>query len=233
MSSQQHVRQRKSGAISEKSAPSSVSSNRSQHAEPKRVRLSNLPNSALYPAALFFRDDTRSLYCDDEPEDSVDLAKFRARGSQIMMQNSWGKEEAAAAAGAAGGVGGGRGGLRGGTQKKRAEPKKRISGISEGDEEEEDEEEEGMMGKNSSDLAEAAAAAAKFGGMRPMNGYVPFKVKLMFCLPGMGFLGLRYMKLSYMKKFYTDDYPKASLGVIAAFLVLLAKKKKKRENFYC
>merc|ERR1712023_381843 len=42
----------------------------------------------------------------------------------------------------------------------------------------------------------------------------------MFAWPLVGWHAIKYMQVSFLKIFYTDDYPKASLGLIAFFGVL-------------
>lgn len=44
---------------------------------------------------------------------------------------------------------------------------------------------------------------------------LPKRSRLLWAWPAFGWYALKYMKIGYMKKFYTDDYPKASLGIIA------------------
>lgn len=49
---------------------------------------------------------------------------------------------------------------------------------------------------------------------------MPFRRRFLWALPYCGWLALKYLKIGYMKKFYTDDYPQASLGIIAFASVL-------------
>lgn len=55
------------------------------------------------------------------------------------------------------------------------------------------------------------------GGHR---GQLPLSSRLLWVGPIFGWFALKYMKLGYMNKFYTDDYPQASLGIIAFSSVL-------------
>jgi hypothetical protein len=52
------------------------------------------------------------------------------------------------------------------------------------------------------------------------GGHIPFRRKMLWQLPVVPWFMMKYMKLGYMNKFYTDDYPMASLGVMAFFAVL-------------
>jgi len=51
-------------------------------------------------------------------------------------------------------------------------------------------------------------------------GQVSCRTKMVSTFPIFGFYALRYIKTGYMKKFYTDDYPRASLSVLSTFLIL-------------
>jgi len=52
------------------------------------------------------------------------------------------------------------------------------------------------------------------------SGQLSCRTKAVLTAPTLGFYALRYVKLGYMKKFYTDDYPRASLSVLSTFLIL-------------
>jgi len=52
------------------------------------------------------------------------------------------------------------------------------------------------------------------------RGRIPLGRKWLWACPSFGWFALKYMKVGYMKKFYTDDYPQASLGIIAFSSVL-------------
>eukprot|EP00927_Polykrikos_kofoidii_P007718 TRINITY_DN13164_c0_g1_i1.p1 TRINITY_DN13164_c0_g1~~TRINITY_DN13164_c0_g1_i1.p1 ORF type:complete len:686 (-),score=72.41 TRINITY_DN13164_c0_g1_i1:166-2223(-) len=52
------------------------------------------------------------------------------------------------------------------------------------------------------------------------RGFLPTKTKLLVALPSLGAYFLKFLKTSFMKPFYTDDYPQASLSVIALFTVI-------------
>mmetsp|Transcript_118722 Transcript_118722/g.221932 ORF Transcript_118722/g.221932 Transcript_118722/m.221932 type:complete len:759 (+) Transcript_118722:67-2343(+) len=52
------------------------------------------------------------------------------------------------------------------------------------------------------------------------SGELPLGKKLLWALPFLGWMAVSYHKRTYMKLFYVDDYPKASLGYIALFSVL-------------
>mmetsp|Transcript_107273 Transcript_107273/g.218898 ORF Transcript_107273/g.218898 Transcript_107273/m.218898 type:complete len:744 (+) Transcript_107273:143-2374(+) len=52
------------------------------------------------------------------------------------------------------------------------------------------------------------------------QGRLPLSKQALFGFPFFGWFAVRYMKGSYMKLFYVDDYPQASLGYIALFAVL-------------
>merc|ERR1740121_3172884 len=45
--------------------------------------------------------------------------------------------------------------------------------------------------------------------------YLPLRRKLLWAAPCLGWYALKYHKGGYMKKFFIDDYPAASLGIIA------------------
>lgn len=47
------------------------------------------------------------------------------------------------------------------------------------------------------------------------RGRIPFYRKAIWAFPAFGWFALKYFKTGYMHKFYLDDYPKASLGIIA------------------
>ena len=49
------------------------------------------------------------------------------------------------------------------------------------------------------------------------NGSLPYNVKFMWSYPILTWYALKYLKLGYMNKFYVDDYPNGSLGVMALF----------------
>merc|ERR1719422_1795595 len=53
----------------------------------------------------------------------------------------------------------------------------------------------------------------------PLDGkgqtYLPLRRKWLWAAPALGWYALKYHKGSYMKKFFVDDYPAASLGIIA------------------
>ncbi|CAJ1336216.1 unnamed protein product [Effrenium voratum] len=44
--------------------------------------------------------------------------------------------------------------------------------------------------------------------------------KMAATFPAVAYGGLRYFETGYMKKFYTDDYPRASLSIMSTFLIL-------------
>merc|ERR1712194_388555 len=52
------------------------------------------------------------------------------------------------------------------------------------------------------------------------RGTLPLRRKLLWAAPQFGWFALKYMKVGWMKKFYTDDYPRASLGIMAFSSVL-------------
>jgi len=52
------------------------------------------------------------------------------------------------------------------------------------------------------------------------SGRLPLLRKLVWAWPCFGFYALMFLKIGYMRKFYVDDYPKASLGIIAFSSVL-------------
>lgn len=52
------------------------------------------------------------------------------------------------------------------------------------------------------------------------SGELSLGKKLLWALPFLGWYAVSYHKRTYMKLFYVDDYPKASLGYIALFSVL-------------
>ncbi|CAJ1396335.1 unnamed protein product [Effrenium voratum] len=63
---------------------------------------------------------------------------------------------------------------------------------------------------------------AQFGQRdgQPYFGRLSARTKFVAALPTLGCLALRYVKIGYMKKFFTDDYPRASLSVMSTFLIL-------------
>jgi len=52
------------------------------------------------------------------------------------------------------------------------------------------------------------------------EGLLTLKSKMTIAVPYSGYYGANYLKVAYMKKFYTDDYPRANLGIMAVFLVI-------------
>jgi len=52
------------------------------------------------------------------------------------------------------------------------------------------------------------------------RGQLPASNKFLWGWPVFSWYALKYLKLGYMKKFFTDDYPQASLGIIAFSSVL-------------
>lgn len=67
------------------------------------------------------------------------------------------------------------------------------------------------------------ADVVSFKESHPMaapDGRVSCRSKFVSTFPIFGFFALRYAKTGYMKKFYTDDYPRASLSVMSTFLIL-------------
>ena len=53
-----------------------------------------------------------------------------------------------------------------------------------------------------------------------MEGKLSLNTMLLWLVPNSGWACIRWMKSSYMKKFYVDDWPRADLGIISLFLVL-------------
>ncbi len=51
------------------------------------------------------------------------------------------------------------------------------------------------------------------------NGQLSFWTKILYGIPAGGWFGSKYMKLLYMPRFYSDDYPRASLSGIAICMV--------------
>mmetsp|Transcript_31469 Transcript_31469/g.57148 ORF Transcript_31469/g.57148 Transcript_31469/m.57148 type:complete len:675 (-) Transcript_31469:482-2506(-) len=51
-------------------------------------------------------------------------------------------------------------------------------------------------------------------------GQLTFKTRFAYAFPMFGWYAMRYMKTGYMKKFYTDDYPRASLSVMSLCIVI-------------
>lgn len=47
------------------------------------------------------------------------------------------------------------------------------------------------------------------------RGKVPIRRKVLWAAPFFGFNALKFMKIGWQKRFYVDDYPKASLGILA------------------
>ncbi|CAK9006133.1 Hypothetical protein SCF082_LOCUS8898, partial [Durusdinium trenchii] len=44
--------------------------------------------------------------------------------------------------------------------------------------------------------------------------------KMAVTFPVLSYSALRYFEVGYMKKFYTDDYPRASLTVVSTFIII-------------
>lgn len=55
---------------------------------------------------------------------------------------------------------------------------------------------------------------------REYFGRLPYSTKFVFAFSMFGWHALRFMKTGHMKKFYTDDYPGASLSVMSTFIIL-------------
>ena len=51
-------------------------------------------------------------------------------------------------------------------------------------------------------------------------GALSCRTKMAATFPVLAYSALRYFKTGYMKKFYTDDYPRASLSVLSTFLII-------------
>ena len=64
------------------------------------------------------------------------------------------------------------------------------------------------------------ANAEKMAREQEELGGISLATKFIFATPAAGWFGCRYMKDTYMKKFYTDDWPRTPLGAIAFILVL-------------
>eukprot|EP00435_Cladocopium_sp_Y103_P068871 s849_g32.t1 len=55
-------------------------------------------------------------------------------------------------------------------------------------------------------------------------GALSFRTKMTATFPVLAYGALRYFKTGYMKKFYTDDYPRASLSILSTFLIISARR---------
>ena len=88
-----------------------------------------------------------------------------------------------------------------------------------------------MIMAKGEDFSDAAAIAEEEGGksassdragfpMSDSKGTITRGYKMLFSSPLVGWFAMKYFKTSYMKLYYTDDYPAANLGMIAFFAVL-------------
>lgn len=92
----------------------------------------------------------------------------------------------------------------------------------------------GMPGEHndsSDESSKLADSAAAFKENYPMAysskrkgktyfGALSFRTKMTATFPVLAYGALRYFKTGYMKKFYTDDYPRASLSILSTFLII-------------